>query len=68
MTELLSTKSGLPNTCCVCGVMQEVEWYVENNQQALAGQGKCKSCAFPKPKAIRKKRTTRRKPASSTSK
>lgn len=63
MTELLLVSSGTPNTCSVCGEMQETEWYAENIDMARSGQGKCPTCAGLKPKPVRKKRTTRKKPA-----
>lgn len=63
MTELLLTSTGTPNTCSVCGDMQETEWYAENENMARSGQGKCPTCAGLKPKPVRKKRATRKKPA-----
>lgn len=51
MSELLLTKTGLPNTCCKCGKMQKRKWYAENEDMARSGQGKCPSCAKPKPKS-----------------
>lgn len=63
MTELLLTSSGIPNTCSVCGEMQETEWYAENVDMARSGQGKCPTCTGLKPKPVRQKRTTRKKPA-----
>ncbi len=64
MTELMLMSSGTPNTCCVCGEMQETEWYAENINMARSGQGKCPPCAGIKPKPVRKKRTTRKKATS----
>lgn len=50
MTELVLTSTGTPNTCCNCGKMQKTKWYAENEDMARSGQGKCPSCAKPKPK------------------
>ena len=50
MPELLLTSTGIPNTCCECGKMQKQKWYAEHDDMARSGQGKCSSCARPKPK------------------
>ena len=53
------TKIGIPNSCCVCGKMQHVKWYAQNDDEARSGQGRCLKDAT-KPKAPPKKRTKRK--------
>ena len=45
MSDLLLTKTGLPNSCCKCGKAQKTAWYAIHDDMARSGQGVCSSCA-----------------------
>mgnify|MGYP003431050622 CR=1 FL=1 len=42
---LIETRRGLPNTCCVCGKDPGESWFAASEDQAIAGQGRCARCA-----------------------
>ncbi|MCI0363681.1 MAG: hypothetical protein L0219_07340 [Phycisphaerales bacterium] len=46
--DLIKTSRGLPNTCSNCGGDPGAFWFAANDDQARAGQGLCKDCAYPK--------------------
>jgi len=57
MANLKLTAVGIPNTCCICGEMQHVMWYANNDDEARSGHGFCAVDAGVKPKITSKKST-----------
>ena len=47
-----ATKVGLPNSCTKCGKKLTRKWWVEDDEQAMAGQGYCERCAGPDLEAV----------------